>query len=270
MANKNKEIIIKAFREISQLEENMFKSRAYLRAISHLESMTQEEFDNRKTFMNLPGIGMSLNTKLLQFKQTGEIPAKLYKLREENKSYLDPQLYKIRKGFITKRIPYSQANEIVEKLEIQLLESIDDPDYQIDFLGSYRRHKSLIADLDLIVLGEEFYKLTIETIQNLGYEVVVMGPTKTTFVINNPEKTTIDVSWAGKDEYVFSVLHFTGSASHNIRIRAHAKSLGFKLNQYGIYPETEEARELLGDTKFETEHDIFEFLNIPYVAPENR
>lgn len=267
----DKKIIISAFREISTLEENQFKSRAYLRAISHLEQMSQEEFDERKTFLNLPGIGMSLNSKLLNFKATGNLPAKLFKLREENKSYLDPQLYKIRKGFITKRIPLSEAKKISDELEINLLEYIDDPDFQFKFLGSLRRCKPMVADLDILIKGEEYYKLVLECISNtMDYEVVVMGPTKTTYVVNNAEKTTIDVSWADDNSYVFSILHFTGSAAHNIKLRAHAKSIGYKLNQYGLYPETDEAKAKLNNVSFKSEEDIFKFLGLHYVEPKFR
>lgn len=262
---RNKKELIEAFREISTLEENQFKSRAYLRSIIHLQAMSDEEFNERKTFLNLPGIGQSINSKILSFKATGNLPEKLFKLREENRSYLDPQLYKVRKGFITKRISYSEASRIVDQLTSEIELAGINPS-NIYFLGSYRRHKSLIADLDILTDRDTYLELVRFFDDYKGVKRLVSGSTKTSYVLNNVEKTSIDISWCDKDQLPFSILHFTGSAAHNIRLRAKAQDLGYKLNQYGIYDEWGNMIE----HDFLNEEDIFDFLGEEYISPENR
>jgi len=264
-----KETIIDALREISILESNVFKSRAYLNAVTVLTTMSEEEFQSRKSFMNIQGIGMSINTKIMDYKLKGELPAKLFKLREENKSYLDPQLYKIRKGFVSKRVPFSMAKYFVYLVNKLASENGIDSEKELHFLGSYRRNKSLIADLDMLVCGEEMY-LTMSALLKEAYfvdSVTVEGPMKTTFLLNNVDKTTLDLTWCDKACLPFSILHFTGSAAHNVKMRAKAKSMGYTLNQYGLYP-NEEGKTI--DVKFESEKDIYDFLGMDYIEPENR
>lgn len=270
----DKSIIVASLREISTLEPNRFKSLAYLRAVSTIDNMSQEEFESRKTFLDLPGVGMSINTKLIQFKQNGSLPAKLFKLREENKSYLDPHLYKIRKGFITKRIPYDKANELWSVLIDKLYLSyprFNRLRHTIYLLGSMRRKKSMIADFDVLVSSEKVYIDLVDVLSNgLHLEVLVQGPMKTSFKLNNPENTQIDVTWCDKDSLPFSILHFTGSASHNIKMRAKAKEMGFILNQYGLYSNDHICNEDARRIRVDSEEEIFKFLELDYVKPENR
>lgn len=272
----NKQVIVDALREIASLEENMFKSRAYLRAVSYIDNMTQEDFDNRKSFLDLPGIGVSINSKLLAYKSGGVLPAKLFKLREENKTYLDPHLYKIRKGFISKRIPYEEASKLLTKVLTEVKNGLDYRNStgfmdKLHVLGSYRRHKALIADFDILMEGEDSYRKIVKWFQSNGYKIFVSGPMKATFVLPNAEKTTIDISWCHPENLPFSTLHFTGSASSNIRLRAKAKEMGYTLNQYGLYLNKADGNPSVSYVEnILTERDIFEFLNEPYVEPKNR
>lgn len=273
----HKQDLANAFREISTLETNFYKSKAYLNAVRVIENMSDEEFMERKSFLNIPGIGMSINTKILDFKSKGELPAKLFHLREENKSYLDPSIYKVRKGFITKRIPYEEAKEFVTEIERISFRGANISSDKIFFLGSFRRKKSLIADIDVLVLGEDNYINLVRTLKEFNYNVIVEGPQKTSFVFDNQEKTSMDITWCDKRSLPFSILHFTGSSASNIRLRAKAKSMGYSLNQYGFSiireideNSIEDRQNKLNDSVFNTEEDIFNFLNEPYVKPENR
>lgn len=273
----NKNTIIEALREISTLESDRFKSRAYLNAVYKLTAMSDEEFNERKSFLNIPGIGMSINTKIMDYKLKGILPAKLYKLRYENTSYLDPSLYKVRKGFITKRIPYDQADSLVKKItEVAVSLGIDKD--EMYFLGSYRRHKKMIADIDLLLEhSQDYVTLTKNILKSdiVKVGIVSGGDQKSTFVFDNLEKTTIDISWCHRSELPFSILHFTGSAASNIRLRAKAQKMGLKLNQYGFEiidksdPRADEAEDNLNES-IKSEEDIFKVLNEPYVEPENR
>lgn len=268
-----KDLLIESLIEIGNLEPDQYRARAYKNAAQTLFGLTDEDFENRKSFLDLRGIGMSINSKILSYKESGSLPAKLYKLREEQKTYLDPSLYKIRKGFITKRIPYEEAKNLVFGVQ-----SILPKEYKnkVFFLGSFRRNKSLIADLDILVVGEHNYRDLCDMLAK-HYTIVVQGPQKTTFVFDTLEKTTMDIAWCSASNLAFQMLHFTGSATNNIRMRARAKEMGFMLNQYGLFP-TEECSQtnkikfesLNKSNFFSTEEAIFEFLGLPYLEPQNR
>lgn len=262
MKNNNKTQLANIFREISQLESNRFKSNAYLHAAITLDNMGQEEFEKRKTFLNIQGVGLSINSKILDFRDKGLIPPKLNELRETNCTFLDVQLYKIRKGLVTKRIPYDQATELANEI-MAIMRSLN---IEGIFLGSYRRHKPFIADLDLLLHSQEDYNLLVNKLRELGYKQMVSGDAKTSFVFNNSEKTTLDITWCNKESWAFSVLHFTGSAAFNINMRAEANRQGYTLNQYGIRSLGSKGINL----EINTEEGIFDFLGMEYVEPENR
>jgi DNA polymerase/3'-5' exonuclease PolX len=77
----------------------------------------------------------------------------------------------------------------------------------------------------------------------------------------------IDIRYIPFDSYAASLMYFTGNQSFNIKTRALAESLGYLLNEYGIY-------KLIGDKKkrikTETEKDIFDILGLEYLPPEKR
>lgn len=107
----------------------------------------------------------------------------------------------------------------------------------------------------------------------MNYEILVSGATKSSFKINNSENTQIDLSLADKGDYAFQILHFTGSKEHNVKLRQIAKTFGLSLSQYG-FKTTKATKpyiiDKLKNTTFENEKDIFQFLEIPYIKPENR
>ena len=58
------------------------------------------------------------------------------------------------------------------------------------------------------------------------------------------------------------LLYATGSKQFNKQMRGIAKNKGYKLNQHGIY------KDKLIETN--TEADIFEILNMPFIEPYKR
>jgi DNA polymerase (family 10) len=60
------------------------------------------------------------------------------------------------------------------------------------------------------------------------------------------------------------LLFLTGSARHNMKMRAKAKHRGLRLNQYGLW---DEDGECLASTD---ERDIYEALEMTYVTPDRR
>jgi hypothetical protein len=73
----------------------------------------------------------------------------------------------------------------------------------------------------------------------------------------------VTVFRAAKAELGAMILHTTGSDKFSVRMRAIAKSKGYKLNQYGLWMGR---RKLAG----KTEESIFSFLKTDYVPPQAR
>jgi DNA polymerase (family 10) len=59
--------------------------------------------------------------------------------------------------------------------------------------------------------------------------------------------------------------YFTGSKSHNIALRDRATGLGFKLNEYGLFPLDDDRAVAGGD-----EQEIYEALGLDWIPPELR
>lgn len=71
----------------------------------------------------------------------------------------------------------------------------------------------------------------------------------------------IEVYYVPSKAMPFAKIHFIGNDIFNMRIRAHAKRQGYKLNQYGLF--------IAGtntpvDATFKHEKDIFEFLGFKW------
>ena len=67
--------------------------------------------------------------------------------------------------------------------------------------------------------------------------------------------------------YYTALMHFTGSAVFNQKMRLHAKSMGMKLSEYGLYEVSGEEEKPI---KIKSEEDIFNNLLLKYIPPEKR
>lgn len=263
--NKLQNSLVEQLKELSILSSDQFKSRAYAKAAKQVELLDTKDFMSRTDFLDIEGIGKSINSKILYFKENHQIP-QLEKLREIQKDYLDPKLYKIRKTFITKRIPYKTAKYYLDNI-LNLLGSSELS--KVIPVGSFRRKAEYIADLDLLVNDAEVYCSFINEIKiHSNFTLLVQGPKKVSFLIDNAEKTQVDITLNEDPKLIgYATLHFTGSKEFNIRCRNAAIKKGYRLSQNGLKPidtNTPEAPELL------TEKEILSFIGIGYVKPENR
>lgn len=263
--NKLQTSLVEQLKELSILSSDQFKSRAYAKAAKQIELLDTEEFMSRTNFLDVEGIGKSINSKILYFKENHRIP-QLEKLREMQRDYLDPKLYKVRKSFVTKRIPYETAQFYLDNI-LGLLDVTELP--TVIPVGSLRRKAEYIADIDLLVNDSEVYCLLVNKLKNRhDFTLLVQGPKKVSFLIDNDEKTQVDITFNEDPKLIgYAILHFTGSKEFNIRCRNAAIKKGYRLSQNGLKPidaNTPEAPELI------TEEAILSFLEIAYVKPENR
>jgi len=78
----------------------------------------------------------------------------------------------------------------------------------------------------------------------------------------------IDILIADPSYYYFALLYFTGSYQFNIYMRRIALQKKLSLTEYGFKDKNKKIIDTTADIT--SEKDIFEYLEIPYVLPENR
>jgi len=128
-------------------------------------------------------------------------------------------------------------------------------------VGSIRRKKSIVRDMDFLICSKN--ESILSKIKFPNSDIIENGVYRKKLYLHD-YGVKIDCFYTTPACRPYALLQYTGSKEFNIRVRAHAKSKGFKLNQYGLYR---------GDDmpfKFNTERQILEFLGITYKKPEDR
>lgn len=136
--------------------------------------------------------------------------------------------------------------------------------------GSVRREADVVGDIDIVVATSDPQSVSDAIAEEDSFEVLQRGPSKVS-VAYNPQKANgdpdiqVDFTLAAPDEFGAALLYMTGSAEHNIAIRARAKNLGYKLNEYGLHD-----AETGATIASETEQDIYEALGLVWMPPTER
>jgi DNA polymerase (family 10) len=143
-----------------------------------------------------------------------------------------------------------------------------------EIVGSYRREKELLNDIDILAVCSPPSDTQLE---NPKIKVIRAGDSqiKLLFKIGNSpvrfdasqqngEWAPVDILFTTREHYPFALAHFTGSMEHNMHMRAHAKKMGYLLNQYGLY---KNGRALSG---IKSEKDIYKKLGLTYKPPQDR
>ena len=112
-------------------------------------------------------------------------------------------------------------------------------------------------------------------------EKLAKGKKKFMGVVYIPGETTVarhlDIIETTPEEYPFAQFYFTGSGGFNVKMRKLAIAMGYSLNEYSITVKKTKKQvdkkivlDKIGKSSFETEQDIFKFLEIDYVEPWDR
>ncbi|KAK7380721.1 hypothetical protein VNO78_33237 [Psophocarpus tetragonolobus] len=85
----------------------------------------------------------------------------------------------------------------------------------------------------------------------------------------------IDLKVYPRDIYAFGLVAWTGNDVLNRRLRLQAESKGFRLDDTGLFPATlgsggKRGAKGSASLKFNTEKEIFDFLNFPWLEPHER
>src|SRR5579863_6275910 len=130
--------------------------------------------------------------------------------------------------------------------------------------GSVRRMEPTIGDLDIICTSTDPGKvLEFFTKLPMVERVASHGETKAT--VWAAPGISVDCRVLPPDCFGNLLQHFTGNKDHNVKLREYARTIGFKVSEYGV--------ESLKSGKVVThkrEEDVYEALGLQFIPPEMR
>jgi len=239
------------------------------------EDLKKEIPEGTLTLLSVPGLGPKTAGLLYEkLKITGI--DELQKLASEHKIAGLPGIQKKTEDNILKGIemlkrgrerqPLGKVLPVANDILLQLKKKA--PVDKIDLAGSLRRWKDTIKDIDILATSDttsDNSKEVMKVFVRLPHvkEILMQGPTKSSVIIH--EGIQVDLRVVEKESYGAALAYFTGSKTHNIRLREMAVRAGLKINEYGIFRENDNKK--IGGEK---EEDIYKILGLPYIPPELR
>ncbi len=144
----------------------------------------------------------------------------------------------------------------------KLLKSHDNVE-RVEIAGSIRRMKETVGDIDVLVTTTQPLEvMDFFTRMDMVDDVVVSGPTKSTIRLKE-NGMDVDIRTFTDESFGSALMYFTGSKETNVELRKLAISLGYKLNEYGVF----DRDQLVAGT---TEKEVFNSLGMDYIEPELR
>lgn len=194
--------------------------------------------------------------------KAGEI-AKLEGFGEKSQADILVALGEYKKGFgkTTKMLlPY--AGEIAGEMIVYL--KTDKNVKEALSLGSLRRRKPLVGDIDIAVVSKDPEK-TIDHFVKYprSSRIIEKGPSSSSLLTTGGAQ--IDLLVLEPDQWGSLLQHFTGSKDHNVHLRELALKKGLSLNEKGIKNVKTEKIE-----KFSKEEDFYKKLGMDWIPPEMR
>lgn len=236
-----------------------------------LEELKAEYPEGILEIMSVPGIGPrtarllydELNISNLEALERLAREGKLRdlpKIKEKTEKNLLKGLEMLRKG--RERMPLGKAMPIAEAIINELTRKA--PVDKISTAGSVRRWKETVKDIDILVTSinpDEVMKIFV-SMPGVA-DVIEKGRTRSSVILK--EGIHVDLRVVNESCFGAAIQYFTGSKTHNIKIREMAVKKGMKINEYGIFEE--KSGKVLGGKR---ENDIYRMLGMSFIEPELR
>ncbi|MBU1062076.1 MAG: DNA polymerase/3'-5' exonuclease PolX [Candidatus Omnitrophica bacterium] len=237
--------------------------------LKYLEDLTKEIPQGIIDILNIPGVGPR-TAKLLydelgirdivmleRMIHAGKV-RKLPGIREKTEENILHGIELLKRGH--ERMDLKTAMDVADSFVAQLkkLKEVK----RIDPAGSLRRGKDTVRDIDILVSSKASKKVMdkFTTLPDVK-EILAKGPTKSSILtIGNIQ---VDVRVVKDASYGASLMYFTGSKAHNIKLRQLAIKKGLKLSEYGIFRKD---KSIAG----KTEEEMYKTLGMAYIVPELR
>ena len=228
---------------------------------------------NVEEFYHLEGIGIGPRTvKALHDRLGIKNLAELEKAAAEGKIHSVPGFsYKKEESILRKiqslkkdrgRYLLGDIYPLVKQIEVRL-SNIKDVKKAIA-VGSFRRMKETVGDIDYLVLSDA-PEIVMDYFASMPEvdEVIGKGPSKTFVKLNNGMDA--DLLVVPKESFGSALQYFTGSKEHGVALRKIAISKGLHLNEWGIYDSNN--NKMVAGSK---EEDVYNILGLEWIPPEMR
>jgi DNA polymerase/3'-5' exonuclease PolX len=299
---------LKILAEFETLNKQPFKARAYNKVIDVLE-MYEGTINTPDDIKTITGIGEGIHKKIIEFLETGKMTAvekalgdpkfdlqrklsKLYgvgpvkikelmgKINSFDELKANPHILNDKQRIGLKyyfdmllRIPLTEG-----KKHYKIIDNVFKKTYtgiEFELVGSYRRKNKDMGDIDILIKNRDDLdiEILINKLTTSGYIIETLAKGKTKFMglcKLSPDLPArrIDILIADPSYYYFALLYFTGSYTFNIYMRRIALGKGLSLSEYGF--KDKQGNKMDTSEIIKSEIDIFKYLDIPYVLPENR
>jgi DNA polymerase (family X) len=137
------------------------------------------------------------------------------------------------------------------------------PEAEIHPVGSLRRGCETCGDLDILAAGAPQSLMAAFTEYKLVERVLAHGDTKSSVLLHGGFQA--DLRLVPRESLGAALQYFTGSKPHNIALRDRAIRRGYKLNEYGLYPEDSETA-----VAGASEEELYRALGLAFIPPELR
>jgi DNA polymerase (family 10) len=193
---------------------------------------------------------------------------------------------------VTRAIPLTVARAVLGELRRRLVfrgPSRRRRRYPVDAVGSVRRGAPRSKDLDVLVtVPDETHARGLLASAELKApllggarrgkgaalilaEAYASGKRRRSFIVRRGAKCyAVDLFLATRAERPYALFHFSGDKGYTIRVRAHAKRKGWKLNQYGLYYARRPTVRVRGSAGIRTERQLASFLGVTHRSPAQR
>ena len=221
-------------------------------------------------FSNLRGFGPG-TMKILYEKLKITSISELEKAASEGKISKLKGFSKTKEENILKTIQLSKQNKrryllgdvypLIKKLEIRLTRQ--DNVIRCVVVGSFRRMRETIGDIDILVSTEEPEKV-IDFFVNMPEVVETKGKGRAKAFVKLRNGIGVDLLVVPEGSFGSASQYFTGNKDHNISLRNLAISMNLHLNEWGLY--NKGGKKIAGTN----EQEIYETLQLQFIPPELR
>ena len=149
----------------------------------------------------------------------------------------------------------------IKKIESRL--TSEDSVIRCVVVGSFRRMKETIGDIDILVSTEEPEKV-LNFFVNIPEVEEIKSKGKAKAFVELRNGIGVDLLVVPEESFGSASQYFTGSKDHNVSLRNLAISMGFHLNEWGLF--NKKKKKIAGAN----EQEIYEKLGLQYIPPELR
>ena len=232
-----------------------------------------------RNFQNIYGIGPQMSQKLYNngIYSIDELKEKVKKkeISLTQAQQLGLQYY----NNLKVRIPYDEITKTTQLLKKELNIINKNNEFELLNAGSYSMKKKNSGDIDYILVFDPT-KISLNHVKNKFNNLLkdknwlkghlLDGKSKDIFLVHILKKTPIrhlDIGYVPLKEKYFYILYFSSSRDFSKKIRLQASKKGYKLNEKGSF-DKKSGKQI--DFQPKSEKDIFDYLHMDYIKPENR